>query len=113
MQIVARTLFIALLAVFAASSVASAASANAMSVKMAAAADGGMDMPDCQNCDGAPDGDASGPACDVMCIVPLIACAEQARTLDLGHAVALATLTGKSPPGRTSPPEPYPPRPFI
>ena len=66
MQFIARLLFVALLAAFAASSVAHAAGSAKMTANMVAADVMSMDMADCEACDG-PEVGGMGLACDFLC----------------------------------------------
>lgn len=106
---------IMLLAVFAASSIVHAVSANAMSLDMAMSEDGTMSMTDCQDCPEDGNGDPDGAACKLVCTTPPIASLN--ATGSFVHAVPV--LRHKRPIGMTiphglrAPPEPFPPRTFI
>ena len=66
MQFIARLIFVALLAAFAASSVAHAAGSAKMAADMVAIDVASMDMADCEACDG-PEVGGMGLACDFLC----------------------------------------------
>ncbi|WP_372071403.1 hypothetical protein P7L75_23140 [Tistrella mobilis] len=106
-----RILALTLLAVFAAGTVAHAAGATTMAVKMALAAAGAMDMGDCEGCGSGGDDGKSGATCDIICISPF------AGTLNVEGSFLLPIATAPSAFGRydfvgcTGPPDPYPPRP--
>ena len=108
-----RIFVFALLTAFAVGSVAHATSATAMSLKMALADGGAMDMADCQGCGSDNEGDDGGLGCDMVCVAPLLA--------NLSPEGSVPAVTGISPSarafydlvGRTGPPEPYPPRTLI
>lgn len=109
-----RILFVALLAVVAASSVVHAASTTTMAVKMALAEDGNMDMPDCTGCDADSDGAEGGLVCDLVCTAPFVA------NLGINSAVNIPVAVSTAEPagvcdfvGRTGVPDPYPPRTLI
>ncbi len=105
-----RIFVFALLTAFAVGSVANATGATTMSLKMALADGGAMDMADCQGCGADNEGDDGGLSCDMVCGAPLLA--------NLSPEGSVPTVTGLSPSacdfydivGRTGPPEPYPPR---
>ena len=108
-----RIFVFALLAAFAVGSVAHATSTTTMSIKMALADGGAMDMADCQGC-GSDSGDNNGGIdCDMVCVAPILA--------NLNLEVSVPAVVGISPSasafydlvGRTGPPEPYPPRTLI
>lgn len=114
MPSLARILFVALLAVFVAGSVANAASTTTMAVKMALAETGTMDMAACTDCDADGDADDDTLLCDLVCTAPFVA--------DLGNESAVGNpfaLLHAQPigvydfVGRTGPPDPYPPRTLI
>ena len=108
-----RICVFALLTAFAVASVAHATSATTMSLKMALADGGAMDMADCQGCGSDSDGDDGGLGCDMVCVAPFLAY--------LGPEGSVPAVTGIYPSarasydlvGRTGPPEPYPPRTLI
>ena len=103
----ARILVVVILAAFGAGTAMQTATAAVMTVKMALADSGGMDMSDCGGC---ADDDGSSPACDDFCAAPLLAIGDPGKTAQpvleetSGHLAAHATT------GRTGPPDPYPPR---
>ena len=108
------TIFVfAALTAFAGGSVANVTSATTMSLKMALADGGAMDMADCQGCGSDNEGDDGGLGCDMLCVAPLLA--------NLSPEGSVPAVTGISPSarafydlvGRTGPPEPYPPRTLI
>jgi hypothetical protein len=107
MRNLARIFAIALLAVFAAGTVANAAGATSMSLQMSAIAMGDGTMGDCQGC---PSDDGKSLACEQACMVPLIAIAPVAW-IDLPAAqTEIAVSPVKESAGHTGPPQPYPPR---
>ena len=101
-----RMFAILLLAMFAASSVASAASTTSMSLRMSATEMDGGHMGDCQTC---PPDDGS-LVCDQACAIPLLAIAPTARIeLPAVHADAVdAGLQDFE--GHIQPPQPSPPK---
>lgn len=104
---------IALLAVFAASTVAHAALATEMAVTMAVADadETGMDMPDCSGCD--TDDTTDMAACNLACTAPLVADLSGASApgpcMRPQHEPAVACDLS----GRTGPPALDPPRTLI
>lgn len=106
----ARILVVVILTAFAVGMAMQAATAAVMTVKMALADSGGMDMSDCGGC---ADDDGSSPACDDFCTAPLLVIGELGKTAQplpqeiSGHLATHATT------GRTGPPDPYPPRTVI
>jgi hypothetical protein len=110
MRKLARMFAIVLLAVFAAGTVANAAGATSMSLKMSAIAMADGTMGDCQDC---PSDNSNSLACDQACVVPLVAIAPVTR-IDLPAAqTEVAVSAVKESTGRTGPPLPYPPRTII
>jgi hypothetical protein len=105
-----RMTVIALLAMFAASTVVHAASATGMSLEMAMADDSGMDMADCVGCDD----DGSGPdglACDILCVAPMVGLLDSsAASDDIAPSSVLKPVAAYTFSGRTGPPDPFPPR---
>lgn len=102
-----RMAVIALLALFAVSTVTTAAGATVMSLATAMA---DMDMADCVGCDD----DGSGPdglACDIVCFTPMVGILDGGIASDYVAPSPVpkpvATFTH---PGRTGPPDPFPPR---
>lgn len=98
------------LAAFASGSVAQAATAADMSVKMTLAMIDGAAMGDCRDC---PDGSEDMQPCDNVCIHPVQAVVP---TGQLGLPEVEATtesLVLQDGTGRTGPPDPYPPRSTI
>lgn len=113
MQPLARILMIVLVAAFAAGSVAHAASATSIAVKMALAGAGGMNMTDCEWCGTDGDDDDADGTCDLVCVTTLIAtvgCDTVPQPPVMTHAAG-ESVCGFV--GRTGPPEPYPPRTLI
>lgn len=106
-------LVVALIAVFAAWSVAHVASAATMQLQMAAIAaeDHSMDMADCDGCDpGKLDG-KDGSLCELVCLSPVVA----DLTVDQEVTASRVAVPHTAPPvhmpaGRTYPPDPLPPR---
>lgn len=84
-----------------------------MSIKMALADGGTMDMADCKGCGSGNEGDDGGLDCDMVCVAPFLA--------NLSPEGSSPIVTGTCPSscgfydlaGRTGPPEPHPPRTFI
>lgn len=113
MSRLARTLLVALLAVFAASVVVHAASATTMAVKMALADGGAMDMADCDGCGSGDAGDKSGPPCDIVCIAPFVATVNAETAPAFPMSATAVTWVSRDFAGRTGPPDPYPPRTLI
>lgn len=110
MSKLASLFVIVFLAVFAASTIVHAVSANAMALDMATPEDGAMFMADCQGCI-ADEGNAGVAACDLACTAPIVG------TLgDSGGPVQVAILSrlerlpaGNLPLGLLSPPDLIPP----
>jgi len=108
-----RIFMVALIAAFAVGTVAQAASSTTMSLKMALADGGAMDMADCQGCGSDGDGENEGLSCDIVCVSPLLAnLGVEAHALQVSGP-SLSTRSFYHLAGRTSPPEPYPPRTLI
>lgn len=102
-----RILVIALLAAFAAGTVAHAASATSMALKMSLADTNGGNVEDCAGCIG---DEGAVPVCDQVCVTPLVA-------VPLGTPLALplfayefATAPLSDSASLSGPPDPYPPR---
>lgn len=108
-----RIFVFALLTAFAVSSVAHATSSTTMSIKMALAGGGAMDMADCQGCGTDTDGEDSGPTCDIVCTVSFAASLGQIDTFNPHFARVARPLLVERLAGRTGLPEPYPPRTLI
>ena len=113
MTLLARLLVIALLAVFAASSVAQASAATTMAARMALAADHGMGMEDCQAC-GSGDARKADAICDLACVP-----APALTALGWDQAPAFVSTASHPAPaardlaGWTGPPDPHPPRSLL
>lgn len=114
----ARLLVVALIAVFAAWSVAHVASATTMSMDMAAmdaAADGGVESADCDACGPAEAGDKVDLAsCSIACASPVLA--ELAATQGLALAPAFSSHAARPVrvlAGRAHSPDPFPPRSIL
>ncbi|ORE91769.1 hypothetical protein ATO13_19295 [Stappia sp. 22II-S9-Z10] len=111
MQSFVRILVVALLAVFAAGSVAHVASTTTMAIKMAFADTGAIDMADCTGCDADDDGDDGVLVCNLVCSAPFVADLRTESAVNMLAVVSMAEPTGLSDfVGRTGPPDPYPPR---
>nr|CAD6630044.1 hypothetical protein RNT25_04363 [arsenite-oxidising bacterium NT-25] len=111
MNILARLIAVAVLAVFAASSVVPAAGAAEMSVTMISFGDAAMDMSDCEACT---DSDSDLP-CKLICAGTSIAALPAPHAHDVLQPraeVALLALT-KGMLGFTGPPAKEPPKPLI
>lgn len=105
-----RSLAILLLAAFTVGTVMHTVGAAAMSVKMTLAAVNGGDMGDCQEC---PDGNDDMPACDNLCVSPILAVVPSSQSGLPDAKTTTASLILQSVTGRTGPPDPYPPRSII
>ena len=84
-----------------------------MTVKMAPAGAGGMNMTGCEDCGSGGNDDDVGTACDIVCVTPLMATVSANKILQppvMAHAVADGAYDVV---GRTELPDPYPPRTFI
>ena len=107
----ARVFVVALIAVFAAWSVAHVASATTMTLEMAAADGEAMDMADCDACTSGELGDEASLACDVVCVSPALAdLATTSQAFAPAPVASQATWPVHEVDGRTHPPDPYPPR---
>lgn len=100
-----------LLAAFALSTVSHAASATAMSVKMAVG--DATTMADCEGCGSNEGDDTSSTSCDVACVTPLVAMMSAEKQLLSSSAQKSADGRNYSFFGRTGPPDPHPPQSFI
>lgn len=115
MQKFARILTVMFLALFAASSVVHAVSANSMALDMAVAAGDADVMPDCQGCDADAADNSNVGSCDLDCTAPGIA------TLDIASGLLLEVRPSRQdrilvmslPLGRLGAPDPFPPRSLI
>lgn len=99
-----RLALLVLLAVFTVSQGLAAAGTTAMSLEMGAAAE----MGDCQGCD-----DVPGAACDTACASPLVAAAPGSEPALLPASLRVLPHGVTDSPGRTTAPEPHPPRDSI
>jgi hypothetical protein len=106
MKPIARIFAVVLLAAFAASTVAHAASITTMSLSMSLADTGDEDMADCTGCPG----QSKAMSCDLPCTAPFAAtaAAQGSKSPALQSELMVAAATHAY--GRTGPPEPYPPR---
>ena len=102
----ARIFVVVILAAFAAGTAMQTASAAVMTVKMALADSGGMDMSDCGGC--ADDG--SSPVCDDFCAAPLLAIGDPRKPAQPLLQETSGYLATHGATGRAGPPDPYPPR---
>lgn len=105
-----RLLFIAVLATYVAGLGVSAAGATAMAGAMAMGVAG--EMGDCQGCDPA-GGDEPASACDIPCLTPMVATLVPEVALWAPPPMQASDVAGFSFGGRTSPPDPSPPRSLI
>lgn len=114
MRKLAPLIAVVFIALFAASTIVHAVSANAMALDMAMAEGGAMSMPDCQSCpeDGGSDANAS---CDLVCTAPAFAVLKAA-----GVSQVMPQLLRQDRPlgmllprGLRAPPDPFPPRTLI
>jgi len=110
----ASLIAVVFLAVFAASTIVHAVSANVMALDMAMAKGGAMSMPDCQGCPGDGDSDANA-SCDLVCTAPVFAFLKA-----VGAAQFMTPLLRQDRPlgmtlprGLRAPPDPFPPRTLI
>lgn len=114
MRKLASLIAVVFLAVFAASTIVHAVSANAMALDMAMAEGGAMSMPDCQGCpeDGGSDANAS---CDLVCTAPVFAVLRAAEPAQLMTPLLRQDrpLGMTLPRGLRAPPDPFPPRTLI
>jgi hypothetical protein len=102
------------LAVFSASTIVHAVSANAMALDMAMADGGAMSMPDCQGCP--EDGDSGANAsCDLICTAPAFAVLKAAEPAQFIMPLLRQDrpLGMVLPRGLRAPPDPFPPRTLI
>ena len=107
MSKLARILVIVLLAGFAVGTVAHAASATSMALKMALDDNSDGNVDDCPSCSG---GEAAVPVCDQVCVTPFVA-------VPTGAALTLpffpcnhVNLPLSDSTSLSGPPDPYPPR---
>lgn len=106
---------IVFLAVFAASTIVHAVSANAMALDMtqdmAMSEDGATSMADCQGCIADEGGNAGVAACDLACTAPIVG--TLGNSGELVHVALLSRLerlpAGNLPLGLRSPPDLFPP----
>ena len=102
---------IVFLAVFAASTIVHAESANAMALDMAMSEDGATSMADCQGCIADEGGNAGVVACDLACTAPIVG--TLGNSGGLVHVALLSRLerlpAGNLPSGLRSPPDLFPP----
>jgi len=106
----ASLIAVVFLAVFAASTIVHAVSANAMAM----AEGGAMSMPDCQGCP--EDGDSDTTAsCDLVCTAPVFAVLRAMEPAQLMTPLLRQNrpLGIKLPRGLLAPPDPFPPRTLI
>ena len=106
----ARILVVALIAVFAAWSVAQVANATTMALEMAAVDGEAMDMADCEGCDPGEMDDQASLACNILCVSPAFA---DLATSQASTSAPVPSQTGWAVydfAGRTYPPDPFPPR---
>jgi len=107
MSKLARILVIILLAAFAVGTVAHAASATSMAVKMSLTDTNGGNMGDCPDCSG---DEGRVPLCDQVCVTPFVAVpADAALTLPL-FPYNHVNLPFSDSTSLSGPPDPYPPR---
>lgn len=108
-----RTLIFSMLVAFATSSAVHATAATTISLKMALADGGAMEMSDCTDCDMDMAGDAAGAACELACSAPFVADLVREIPLTSRHLDVYQRSSPHDFVGRTSPPEPYPPRTLV
>lgn len=113
MKLFARIITFVLLAALATGTFVHAASATAMTVKMALAGAGGMDMIGCEDCGSGGNDSDLGTSCDIVCVTPLMATVCAGKIL-LPPVVAPAVADGAyDVVGRNELPDPDPPRTLI
>ncbi|WP_339834313.1 hypothetical protein [uncultured Parvibaculum sp.] len=114
MKFVARLILVAVLAVFAVSSVAHAAGSADMAAAMIASGDAAMPMSDCDACDDTGAGEM-GLACDLVCGAGSFAAvvAPQAYGIVSSPREALGPAVTQDFCGLSSPPAKHPPRTLI
>jgi len=106
----ASLIAVVFLAVFAASTIVHAVSANAMAM----AEGGAMSMPDCQGCPEGGDSDATA-SCDLVCTAPVFAVLRAMEPAQFMTPLLRQNrpLGIKLPRGLLAPPDPFPPRTLI
>lgn len=111
----ASLLVIVFLAVFAASTIVHAVSANAMALDMAMGDGGAMSMADCQGCPEGEDGAPDATTCKLVCTAPAISALNGAASVQ--HVAPLVRHDRPVgmilPRGLRAPPDPFPPRTLI
>lgn len=110
----ASLITVAILVVFAASTIVHAVSANAMALDMAMADGGAMSMPECQGCP--EDGDSGANAsCDLICTAPAFAVLKAVEPAQFMMPLLRQDrpLGMALPRGLRAPPDPFPPRTLI
>lgn len=114
MKFFARLLLVAVLAAFAASSVAFASGSAEMAATMIVSDDAAMDMPECEAC-GASDASEMGIACDLVCGAGGFAAvlASQSQGIVQAPHQTLEPAVMQDFRGRTGPPAKQPPRTLI
>lgn len=106
----ARALVVALVAVFAAWSVAQVAIATTMTLEMAVADGQDMTMPACEGCGSGGTDDRAGLACDAACASPVLADLAATQGPNPVPMVPHPGWSAHDAAGWTCPPEPHPPR---
>ena len=110
MKLFSRLMLIGFLGLFVVGTVAYTTNATAMSLKMALADGSGMDMGECNDCDG---GNGLRISCDLMCVAPLLAHFPADAIFLPPHASLPVTIDIVVFTGRTGPPDHNPPRTLI
>lgn len=106
---------VTLITAFAVGTVAHAASNTAMSFKMAVGVGDAihMDMSDCQCCGSDDGGQQDGQDCDIVCVSSFLADISGDANTPLVTGLSISDRSFYDLAGRTSLPEPYPPRTLI
>ncbi|MEI4196569.1 hypothetical protein [Roseovarius sp. E0-M6] len=115
MRRLSSILLLAFLAVFAVGNIAHAVSANDMALEMAVMDDGAMAIEDCQGCPTDGEGADDTTLCQLDCTAPGAMALTAAASIEymiptLRHDRPLSVTV---PHGQRSPPDPFPPRPFV
>lgn len=113
MRSLARILVLASLAVFVVSGFALAVSTTAMSVEMALADEGAMDMADGEGCDSGAADHMHGANCELVCNSLMLSYPDEQKTFWPPLAASFDLWAPQELAGRTGPPDPYPPRSLI
>ena len=107
---IARILVITFLAVFAASTVSHAAITAPMSVEMALAGVGAINMPNCEGCQSGGEKNKSSVNCYIVCVTPLATFVDANTALQHRAAITVPAFGSYDFTGHHWPPDPFPPR---